>query len=468
MSFDSKNNGLLDSTPGDADVPPIPPDVLARRFDARVRTGLLIATAIVIPALAARLITVLREPADENWGLSIFVLMTEMALAVALAVGFYFRRLPLDIVQPSAAILSLYMIFGACLVIVQTQLHWPAVAVVIVLVGAGNVLLSWRWFGVVALGGVLGLVASVASIQALTMAQSLEVVGWTVLFLGIAMAAHLGRINVYRRIESLRWRDEQIHRELVELVERLRREVRERRAAEARVREQERRLRQLAHRLLTIQETERARISRELHDELGQILSAINMQILACRGMAGTDELVDRLDECSDMVREAIDQVRQLATELRPSVLDDFGLDTALRWIVERQAARANLRISYESRDGGRRFPLDVEAACFRIVQEAVTNAVRHSGGTRVRVFHVNDGGRLTVRVEDDGRGFDPKEPAHRPIHKLSLGLVGMRERAESLGGRIAIRSAMGRGTVVEVEFLRESSVPTSAGALET
>lgn len=468
MSFDSTNKELHDATPGDADVPPIPPDALERRFDERVRTGLLIATAIVLPALAARLISVLREPADEYYGLSIFVLLTEIALAVVLAAGFYFRRLPLNIVQPATAVLSLYMIFGACLVIVQAQMHWPAVAVVIVLVGAANVLLSWRWFGVVALGGVLGLVTSVASIQDLSVAQSVEVVGWMVLFLGIAMGAHLGRISVYRRIESLRWQDEQIHRALVELVERLRREVRERRAVEVKVREQERRLRQLAHRLLTIQETERARISRELHDELGQILSAINMQILACRAMAGTDELIDRLDECSDMVREGIDQVRRLAMELRPSVLDDFGLDTALRWIVERQAARSDLDVTYESRDGHPRFPLDVEAACFRIVQEAITNAVRHSGGSRVRVLHVNDGDRLTVRVEDDGRGFDPNEPAHRPIDKLSLGLLGMRERAESLGGRISIQSAKGRGTAVEVEFPRESVVSTAEGALET
>lgn len=432
--------------------PPIPPEFLKRRFDKRVRHALIISCVIVLPALGARMAYVSQELPHPEREWSYVILIAEALAMLVTTAGFYFRRIALSMVQMLSSLLALFLILGACLGVVFYQENWPNVGGVIVLIGAASVLLSWRWFLVMALAGAAGMLASAATIQ--TPWEWLHGLFWMGFFLAIAAASHAGRMVLYRRIETLRWKDDWARSQLHHLIEQLQHEVEERRAVQRELVRKEEESRQLAHRILTVQERERGRISRELHDQLGQILSAISLQIRGARRLA-SPELAGRLDESAQAVREAIDEVRRLSTELRPSLLDDLGLESALRWSVDRQSSRADLRIDFESENGHGRFPLEVEAACFRIAQEALTNSVRHSGATRVRVHYANDGHCLTVGVVDDGVGFDVDEVRTRPMERRGLGLLGMRERAEALGGRLAIQSSLGQGTAVEVEFVR-------------
>lgn len=432
--------------------PEIPEEILRRRFDERVRDALVISTVIVLPALGARMVNVGDELGQPERSWTYLVLIAEFLAMLLVGAGYYYRRLPLSCVQWIGSLLAISLILGACLAVVFHQLDWPNIGSGIALIGTGSVLLSWRWFSVTAVVGMAGMLSSAASIH--TLGEWYNSLFWMMVFLGIAVSCHWGRLSLFRRIESLRWKDDWARGQLHALIEQLQYEVEERRAAEAELRRKEEERRQLTHRLLTVQEMERGRISRELHDELGQILSAISLQVRDARRLA-SPVLAPRLDESADALRNAIDEVRRISTELRPSLLDDLGLESALRWSVERQSARSEPRVEFESRNGHGRFPLDVEAACFRIAQEALTNSLRHSRASLVRVRYDNSGRSLTVRVMDDGVGFDANEVRSRPIDRRGLGLLGMRERAESLGGRIVVQTSRGQGTIVEVAFER-------------
>jgi hypothetical protein len=217
----------------------------------------------------------------------------------------------------------------------------------------------------------------------------------------------------------------------------------------ARSREQ---LRALSARLLRVREEERARISREIHDELGQSLTALRMsQALLIRGLRakGGGALADQLESMQAVVDTVLAAVRRIATELRPDVLDALGLAAALEWQAAEFASRTGIacRVSvpqpWVERDAER------STALFRIFQEALTNVARHSGATRVTAELRRDGGMLELTVADDGSGFvEADERA-----SSSLGLLGMRERAAMLGGETTIASAPGGGTTVTVRL---------------
>ncbi len=207
-----------------------------------------------------------------------------------------------------------------------------------------------------------------------------------------------------------------------------------------------------ARELLTAQESERRRIARELHDEIGQSLTAlkINLQI-AARSASGM--LPALLDDSIRLVEQTLDQVRNLSLNLHPSMLDEFGLVPALRWYLERIKTQTGLQVSQSFSLEERRFQTEIEVAGFRIVQEAVTNALRHAQCRSVTVEVRLDGPVLHALVRDDGIGFDPAEARRRAIGGASLGLVGMQERAEFVGGQLTISSETGRGTHVHAEF---------------
>lgn len=208
----------------------------------------------------------------------------------------------------------------------------------------------------------------------------------------------------------------------------------------------------LSRQLLEAQERERRRIARELHDELGQILTAAKMTLVSATRTPEHDcPATEQVREGINLVAQAIDRVRTIALELRPSVLDDLGLVPALRWYLRQQAQRAGFRVTLNAPTQTARVAPDVETACYRIVQEAVTNVIRHSGAVHVTLNIGFSDRALTVRVTDDGSGFDFPTAQARAHAGGSLGLLGMAERAALVGGSLSIDATPGGGTVVSI-----------------
>lgn len=199
-----------------------------------------------------------------------------------------------------------------------------------------------------------------------------------------------------------------------------------------------------------MREAERAHIARELHDELGQLLTGIKLDFAATvrrlRELPAPGDVVDRLQSAVGQIDIAIAMVRRIATGLRPAALDHDDLGGAIEHEAQRVAARSGVQIRVTHRLGGE-IAQEVATAAFRIFQEAVTNAVRHARATTIAARVAIRRNRLVLHVFDDGVGL-PQERAHG---SGSLGLLGMRERARSLGGTLQIRSRSGRGTLVSL-----------------
>jgi two-component system, sensor histidine kinase PdtaS len=206
-------------------------------------------------------------------------------------------------------------------------------------------------------------------------------------------------------------------------------------------------------RLIEVQEAERRRVARELHDEIGQALTAIKLNLQAVEQSPDTSPLAQQLNESAGIVDRALQQVRDLSFNLRPSLLDDLGLIAALRWYVDREAQRAELIPEFVADLSETRLPSELETACFRITQEALTNVVRHAQARRMWVELRQRGAELHLKIRDDGIGFEVDVVWRRRASDGGLGLQGMQERALILGGRIEIKSAPTRGTEVHVWF---------------
>jgi signal transduction histidine kinase len=205
-------------------------------------------------------------------------------------------------------------------------------------------------------------------------------------------------------------------------------------------------LQRLSKQLLDAQEAERKRISRELHDELGQALTVIGMNLEELEKAfpsEGSPQLKERLAETTRLADETLEQVREMALGLRPSLLDDLGLVPALRWYCNRLTQRRTIEINFEAVDCKDRLPIEVETALYRIVQEALTNITRHARASRVHVRLECRESTIVTTIEDDGQGFDPETVASRG----GVGLLGIRERAALLGGSLSIKSQPGQGT---------------------
>ena len=203
--------------------------------------------------------------------------------------------------------------------------------------------------------------------------------------------------------------------------------------------------------MLERQEDTARRFSHELHDELGQALTAIKTHLAA---LGGGPEGQRRLVDCLALVDGAIGNVREMSQLLRPTILDDFGLEAGVRWLSEGFAARTGVEASFHSNFSGR-LPDETETHLFRIAQEALTNVARHSGARRVEVDLESRGGEVRLTVRDDGRGMNLEPPpgAARPAttRPAAMGMVGMRARARSAGGDLTVRSREGGGVLIEV-----------------
>jgi len=213
------------------------------------------------------------------------------------------------------------------------------------------------------------------------------------------------------------------------------------------------RLHMLSKRLMRAQESERASISRELHDEIGQTFTAVKIHLHSVRRLAQSEAQTARLDECTAIVDAALAQVRRLSVDLRPPQLDDFGLLSALRSHIDRLPRPEGLQIELAADHLVTRLEPELETACFRIVQEALTNVLRHAQANAARVELNMEGSELVLRIRDDGRGFDPEQAREQALRRQRVGVLGMQERATLLGGRLAIVSAPGAGCEIKVSL---------------
>lgn len=233
------------------------------------------------------------------------------------------------------------------------------------------------------------------------------------------------------------------------------RDISRRKHAQDELKRSEEQLRALTARLQSVREEERARTARELHDELGHALTGLKMDVVASQkqlAKPGDDPrpvVRERLEAMSGLIDGMIKSVRRISSDLRPGLLDDFGLVAAIEWQANDFQSRSGIACELKSLPQEIALSRDAATAVFRIFQEALTNVARHARASRVEVVMVEDGGQLMLEVGDNGRGISDVELAD----KVSLGLLGMRERAAMLGGEVRITGTAGKGTTVQVRI---------------
>jgi signal transduction histidine kinase/ligand-binding sensor domain-containing protein len=265
---------------------------------------------------------------------------------------------------------------------------------------------------------------------------------------GLGLALVAGAIVAHQvRTMSLKRRN----RELLDLHE-------QRERARADLNQAYDRLRLLARRLEVAKEEERKTIARELHDELGPTLTAVVINLQLLKDTPDVDRRSRRIAETVEMVDRTIHRVRELSLDLRPPLLDEMGLVTALRGYLETLSERSGVAIEVRGDGGIDGLPPEIEIVAFRVVQEAVTNVLRHAAARRAVVTIERTGGRLRISIEDDGKGFDVARNMEITATGKALGLLGMQERVLMLAGELEIVSKPGGGTVVRASLPAEAA----------
>jgi PAS domain S-box-containing protein len=229
-------------------------------------------------------------------------------------------------------------------------------------------------------------------------------------------------------------------------------DITERKNAEKTLHDYNLRLKALSHQILGTQETERRRLARELHDEIGQMLTTVGLRLHQLKTVCGPGGET-ALNEDIDFVNRTIEQVRELSLNLRPPMLDVLGLEAALRWFAQNQSQRSGVDVKLVGHLNVPRVDPDLEIACFRVVQESTTNVLRHARARHVWIELQEEDTELSVVIRDDGVGFDVPAMHRRAGHGGSFGILAMRERIDLLGGRLEIESAPGQGTRVSAHF---------------
>jgi signal transduction histidine kinase len=239
------------------------------------------------------------------------------------------------------------------------------------------------------------------------------------------------------------------------LLEETRRHAEQLAAGEAELRSYAERLRALSMRLVEVQEAERKRIAAELHDRVGQTLTALSISLNVLKARLPADAAIavqPQIEDGLGLVESTAEGIREVIADLRPAVLDDYGLPAALRWHAEQFEQRTGIATRVVA-DASIRLPPASEAAIYRIAQEALTNVAKHAKASVAEVRLMASAKTVSLTVTDDGKGFDPS--AGPMVDHLGWGLMIMRERAEALGGWFALESAPGEGARVEVAIPR-------------
>jgi signal transduction histidine kinase len=205
--------------------------------------------------------------------------------------------------------------------------------------------------------------------------------------------------------------------------------------------------RESLRRVVSAQELERRRLARELHDETGQALTSILLGLRPIEDAMHDDSSRTAVADLRELVVATLQDVRRLAVELRPAALDDFGLVPALERLTETFAEQTGISVDLEAALASKRLPSETETALYRIVQEALTNVLKHARARRVSISLTRKDGSVTAVIEDDGTGFDPEQATED-----SFGLTGMRERVALLDGTLQVESSEGGGTTLFVE----------------
>ncbi len=209
----------------------------------------------------------------------------------------------------------------------------------------------------------------------------------------------------------------------------------------------EQELRSLSNQLVRVQEEERKTISRELHDEVGQILTGLRMELGTLSHYQPDEGFRQRLESVKHLAEEALRSVRNLALLLRPSMLDDLGLEPALRWQAKEFSRRGGIPVSVLIEGKLDNLPEPLRLCLYRAIQEAMTNCGKHAGATRIHVIVKQEAARVVASVQDDGCGFDAQHTTR------GLGLMGMAERVRALQGRMSVDSQPGSGTLLSLEL---------------
>ncbi|MEO8398961.1 MAG: PAS domain S-box protein [Ignavibacteriaceae bacterium] len=213
------------------------------------------------------------------------------------------------------------------------------------------------------------------------------------------------------------------------------------------------RLKILSRRLIEAQESERRIIAHELHDEIGQTLTAIKINLQAVDKLTTSKKLKSHLVDSVELVEHSLELVRNLSLDLRPSMLDDLGLVPALRWYLHKQMQRSGIKIKINSVEFRNELSSEIEVTCYRVTQEAINNVIRHSNAKNVKVeLNIFDN-HLRLFIQDDGDGFNVSDARKKALNGNSIGVLGMQERAELVGGELAIYSSSKKGTKIIASF---------------
>jgi PAS domain S-box-containing protein len=228
-------------------------------------------------------------------------------------------------------------------------------------------------------------------------------------------------------------------------------DINKRKQAEEQLMASREQMRQLSRHCESVREEERTNLAREIHDELGQLLTALNIDMswIANRIPESDGPLVEKMKAMGELIDQAIETMKRISSELRPGVLDYLGLAAAIEWLAQELGKRTEIKFGFKSSPREITLDRDLATALFRICQEALTNVVRHADANRVRITLKKEAGRIVLVVRDNGKGIDQE----RIADPKAFGLIGMKERARSFGGEVRISRGTRQGTKVAVSI---------------
>lgn len=230
-------------------------------------------------------------------------------------------------------------------------------------------------------------------------------------------------------------------------------DITNRKKAEEELKAMKEEVRSLSKSLLNKLETERRYIARELHDEIGQSLTAVKIILQSSQRTTDYTEITKRLGDAITSLDRVLNQVRNMSLNLRPSLIDDLGLAPTVRWYLDRVSAVTGLNIEFSAKDMDSRLEIETEIACFRVIQEAVNNVIRHAKADKIEVCVERNKDCLYISIADNGCGFDVTKAMDEAKRGKSFGLLSMKERTELSGGKLEISSEIDRGTTIKAMF---------------